>query len=444
MSIPEAGSVPKRKISVALKILFIGFLMLVLLIPTLMISFLVQERKGRQDEASREIFSTWAGEQTVDGPVLVVPYQVEEYEASYGMRLKTYYAYFLPEQLKVQGEAKVEERARRIFKVPVYTSQLLIQGSFKDPDFSALALNAKTILWNQAFLRLGLSDPKGIRESVQLVWNGQTLPFQPGSASGSFLPEGIEVPLPLAAHKEKLEYAFQIQLKLAGGQSLAFLPLGRETEVKLRSSWPHPQFMGEFLPENRQIDAQGFESNWKVVEMARGFPQSFTEQKARPFETREKSFGVKFMKPIDIYSLSDRSVKYALLFIFFTFTAFFLFEVLGDLRIHPVQYLLVGLALCVFYLLLLSLSEHIAFGWAYAVAAAATVGLISSYVSLVLKKRGRIALMSLLLGGLYGFLYVLLQLEDFALLLGSLGLFSMLALVMFLTRKINWYEVGKA
>lgn len=448
MSIPEAGPAPKGKISVLLKVLFIGLLMLILLIPTLMTAFLVQERKSRQGEASREVMASWATEQVVGGPVLVVPYEVDEYSAhdvnGYSIKqTKTYYAYFLPETLKVEGDVKVEERARGIFKVPVYTTQVQMSGGFNKPDFSSLDIIPKKIHWEKSFLRLGLSDLKGIRESLQVDWDGKILAFQPGSKAGVFLKESVELPLNLAS-LQPTQHSFQASFKLAGAESLSFLPLGKESEVKLTSNWPHPQFMGEFLPESRQVGEKGFEAKWKVVEMARGFPQVFSDQDSCSHNSERKYFGARFVKPIDIYSLSDRSLKYAMLFIFFTFISFFLFEILGKLRIHPIQYLLVGLALCVFYVLLLSLSEHFSFAWAYAAATFGTVGLISFYVSVVLKKKTRVLLMSALLSGLYAFLYVLLQLEDFALLIGALGLFTMLASVMFLTRKINWYEVNES
>ena len=435
------------KTSIVVKIFIIGLLSLALLVPTGMIWWMNSERSSRNQEAISEIMKTWAGEQSLAGPVIVIPYHQLESQDTYPNNsstpvkqwvTRTYEAYFLPQELNVNGELFPEIRYRGIFKVPVYTSRLEVKGKFKRPDFSKLGISEKEIEWDKAVIRIGVSELKGLRETLSMQWNETSLTFGPGETGDSYFPRNVESPLKNLKDSTSSDFNFSLNLSLAGSQSFNFIPLGKQTQVNLRSNWTHPSFDGAYFPVSRSINEKGFEANWSVLEEGRQFPQMFTSASNR-YDLTQDSFGVKLMLPVDIYQLNTRSVKYANLFILLSFTAFFLFEILSQLRIHPLQYLLVGLALSVFYLLLLSLSEQIGFSFAYLTASTATVSLILFYLKSVLKKSSRLILMGGILSGLYAYLYALLQAEDYALLLGSIGLFAILALVMFITRKIDWY-----
>jgi len=434
-------------VRVTAKVVFVGFLILVLLIPLVMIQSLVYERKERQEAASRGVMQTWGSEQTVGGPVLTVPYQTRrvEYvaEGKPVTRTETHFAYFLPDHLEVEGRVDPEVRYRGIYRVPLYQVALSVKGRFAPPDLSARRIPEADVLWEDAFLSVGIPDPRAIKETVVLSWDQAPLTFGPGKAQNRVFGSGIEVTVPgLRPAGAGTAHAFAFNLNLAGSRQLHFVPAGKETHVALTSTWPTPSFSGAYLPATRAVTGQGFTARWKVLYLGRQYPQHWVDNEVPANTVTASAFGVDLLFAVDTYQTATRSVKYGALFILLTFMAFFLFEVLSDMRIHPIQYLLVGFALCLFYLLLLSLSEHLRFGPSYAAATAGTVLLIAGYSVAVLRNRGRAAAMAAQIAGLYGYLYILLQAEDYALLLGSLGLFLILGVVMFITRKVDWYALG--
>lgn len=435
----------KGRFAVLLKVFFIGVMTLVMLIPTLFIMNLIHERQNRRTEASNEVLKGWGGEQTLSGPVLVVPYVVEKevtdtnYQRT--VQRELHYAYFLPEKLEVESTLASQSLYRGIFRVPVYQGEMKIRGHFAKPDLSSWNIPNNRIYWDLAFLTMGVSDLRGLRETPKISWNQQTLSFEPSSKDGALFDSAIQAKLP-AISEGAVGFDFQMNVQMGGGRHLSFLPLGKDTHVKLSANWPHPSFTGNFLPISRQVDEKGFQAEWKIPETARGIPQRWKDMEQVPYLS-SFAFGTDFIMPVDIYQFTTRAAKYAMLFILLTFLAFFLFEVLSKLRIHPVQYLLVSAGLSLFYVLLLSLSEHIPFAWAYLVATAGTVGLITAYLTTVLQKKRRAILMAIVLTGLYGYLFTLLRAEDYALLMGSIGLFLILAVVMFLTRRINWYDIDQ-
>ncbi|MFO1462868.1 MAG: cell envelope integrity protein CreD [bacterium] len=435
----------KGRFAVLLKVFFIGAMTLVMLIPTLFIMNLIEERQARRSEASDEVLKGWGGEQTLSGPVLVVPFLVEttltNEKGQKTLQRELHFSYFLPEKLEVESDLASQTLQRGIFRVPVYHGVMRVQGRFARPDFSAWNIPEDKVYWDRAFLTLGVSDLRGLRETPKVSWNSQSIAFEPGTKDGALFDSAIRAKLPPIA-ASAAGFDFQMNLQMGGGRYLAFLPLGKDTSVKLSANWPHPSFTGNFLPVFRQVDANGFKAEWKIPETARAIPQSWRDS-VPDLYLPSFAFGAGFVMPVDIYQFTTRAAKYAMLFILLTFVAFFLFEVLSKLRIHPVQYLLVSAGLCLFYLLLLSLSEHIAFAWAYLAATAGTVGLITAYLTTVLQKKSRALLMAVILSGLYGYLFTLLRAEDYALLMGSGGLFLILAAVMFLTRRINWYEIDQ-
>lgn len=435
----------KRKLrdSAMVKMLVIGALIMVLLIPLGMVKSLVSERQTRSGEAAGEVASTWGNGQVLAGPVLTVPYLRHLKDDKGVLTTVVSYARFLPEVLDIEGKVATERRSRGIFEVAVYHTDLHWTGTFNRPDFSAWRTAPEDIQWNDAYLAVGVPDMRGVTSGVDLQWGTRTLQLGPGGSESDLWASGLRVGIPgLAESKPGEVYAFAFDLGLNGSSRLSFLPMGKETRVKLASRWPSPSFMGAFLPVERTVKGTGFEATWNVSWFGRSFPQQWraeeTAQVAAPEVIDGSAFGVQLLVPVDAYQKTERARKYGLLFLLLTFMTFFLYEQFNPFSLHPVQYLLVGSALCLFYLLLLSLSEHVSFGVSYLAAASATVLLIGGYSIAILRGAGRASLMTVVLGGLYGYLYVLLQLEDYALLLGSIGLFVILALVMYLTRKVDW------
>ncbi len=441
-----------------LKIGAIGVLVLILLIPTSMLESLIREREQTRNEATAEVSSKWGGEQIVGGPVLSVPYVTTVNDDKGTTQSVTAYAHFLPDALQVDGDMRPEKRNRGIFVVMLYNTRLTIRGSFKKPSVAALGVPPEAFQWNKAFLSLGVSDMKGIRNAIQFNINGRVVSAEPGIPSSDILASGVSVPITLDGDA----YQFSCAINLNGSTQLSFLPFGNETTVRLRSPWATPSFTGSFLPDQRNVSAAGFSASWKVLQFNRNFPQQglgnflnrstglgTTEPsiagrnelvRQEPGSMAQTAFGVKLLLPVDEYQKTMRSAKYGILFVMLTFVAFFFVEILDRRRIHPIQYLLVGFSICLFYLLLLSLSEHIAFDWAYLIGGIIILALITFYVRYVFRNLRLTALFSVVLALLYGFFYSLLQLDDYALLLGSFGLLLILGVVMYLTRNVNWYR----
>ena len=435
----------KRRLgdSLAVKLLTIGFLILLLLIPLAMVLFLVGERQGRRQEAANEVAASWGHAQTLGGPVLTVPYRARSIDSSGKVETWTEHAHFLPERLQVTGELRPERRQRGIFETVVYRAELRVSGAFRPPDFSAWQIDERDIQWDQATVAFGVPDPRGIRQGVVLRWGDRDLPLEPGAGEARLWMTGLRAAVPGLAAAEAGPIPFSLALGLNGSSSFAVMPFGKETVVRLRSSWPHPSFVGGFLPETRTVSDRGFDATWRVSWFGRSYPQRWRASEKETLVPEgalaTSMFGVELFIPADGYQKTERSLKYAVLFIALTFLAFFLCETFNPFAIHAVQYLLVGFALCIFYLLLLSLSEVLPFGAAYAAAAAATVLLIGAYGAAALRGWRRGALVGGVLAVLYGYLWCLLRAEDRSLLLGSVGLFLILALVMYLTRRIDWH-----
>lgn len=439
MEIPENGSVQRfsqwLKQSLFIKLMSIGFLILVLLAPKSMIESLIYERQFRQQETAAEVSQSWGPSQTIIGPVLTVPY-TEMARRTKGDSVYTKKtAVFLPSLLDVKGNVNPEIRRRGIFDVVLYQTDLLLTGKFPKPDFAPLQLENAEIHWDQAKLSVGLTGMTGIKSLIELNWEQKPFRMEPGSAFPDLIPTGVSVGIPLK--QDSGAYNFSIPLKLNGSEYLRFEPIGKETTVTLKSTWPSPSFEGVRLPDEKQISDTGFSATWKVFDLNRNYPQQWTGQQ---FSFEGGGFGVKLYLSVDDYQKNTRAAKYAILIIGLTFMIYFFFETLRKLQIHPFQYLLVGLALCVFYLLLLSVSEHLGFNKAYLAATVATVGLIALYSASVLKVFRLTIQLTLLLVTIFGFVFVVLQQEDYALLLGSVGIFIALAVVMLYSRKVDWYN----
>jgi inner membrane protein len=450
---PVISTPTSRRFALLLKIAGIGLMILLLHIPLFLTHGVLIERQGYQRQTVAEIAGIWGGQQIVTGPVLAVPYayktqvirskvvagkavQVEETD------LAAATAYFLPEALRVDGSVEPEVRHRGIYDAVVYSTKLRLAGCFQ-PDLAAAGIEAEHIDWPRARVLFGVSDLRGVRSVSPLqLASGKPSPFESAdSTAGEFLPlvaktEGV-------AAGARLEFAFEAALQ--GSERLQIAPVGKVTAVALSSAWPDPSFGGAYLPVNRRVAAGGFKAEWEISHFSRGFPQSWTSRLTSHQEMTQKigaaSFGVTFAQPVDGYRLAERAQKYGLLFFVLVFAVFFLFEITAALRIHPLQYAMVGAALCLFFLGFLALSEFMATGLAYAVAAAACALLVSGYAWSFLKTGRRTLVVFGGLSATYGYLYFVLKSQDYALLAGTAALFVALALVMFCTRRINWYDL---
>ncbi len=428
--------------SVTIKIVTIFILVLVLLIPTFMIRGLIRERESRKNEVIEEVSSKWGESQTIAGPVITIPYKAY-YKTSEGkLRYNTKYLHFLPDELSIKGEIIPHIRYRSIYEVVLYNTKLELTGSFTKPKLLELNIKAENVLWNRASIAMSISDVKGIRDGVGLTFNGSKVAMNPGVETSEVMAAGISAKVRMT--KDIKKYPFVLTLALNGSRNLQFVPVGKVTEAELTSKWKTPSFDGAFLPEERTITNDGFSAKWKVLHFNRSYPQQWKGEKHKfneRYDSDDSAFGVKLLTPVDVYKKSTRSVKYAILFIMFTFTAFFFSEIMNRVRLHPIQYLLIGFAITVFYSLLISISEHMSFNLAYLISSIAVITLVTGYSISVLKKRRLSVMVGIVMCVLYAYFYALLQMEDYALLFGSIGLFVVLAIVMYKTRGVDWYSV---
>ncbi len=435
--------------SPSFKFVLVGFLVLVISGLTSVVWLLSFERQQRAHSVQVDIAKDWGSQQRVLGPYLIVPYTVKAQRIEYGKTIdveEARQAVFLPDTLKISGNAQTEKRHRSIYDVTVYQAKLTLEGQFKAPDLSLVEPDTTAqVRWQDAFIALGIQDVSGLKNNVQLETNGQKIDFEPSAGlsdqAGRF--NGIHARLkPIAAAGGLNNGAllpYKIALVLNGSSSLTFAPAGRENTVALESNWPHPGFTG-FLPVSRTITAGGFQASWSVPYLARDVPQAWAgaPQTMQLDRFASDGLGVNLFVPVGFYSLVERALKYGFLFVAAAFAGVFVLELLSGRRVHPIQYIFVGLAIVIFYVLLLSFSEHIGFAPAYLVASGATGAMISAYVGMALQSLGRGLIMLGIFALLFGLLYMILQLEDYALLAGSIAAFTLLTATMFATLRVNW------
>lgn len=422
--------------SASFKFVIIGILSLLLLIPVAKIRNLILERQERSALAVREVSEKWALDQCITGPYLTIPLKdtriLNEKEENVWSQLHA-----LPEQLSIFGKVVPEEKKRGIYKTVVYESALHISGHLRLPATLLEQIGEQEIVNNTLYLCLGITDLRGIKE-VSIEVDGQAVEEMPGLPTADLTSKGIHIPLSPDILSTEI-IPFFVDLRLDGSSELSFVPVGKTTEVEIESNWPDPSFGGAFLPVpvKTNIVPEGFQASWKVNYLNRSYPQHWYNQAA---SLADSSFGVRFLIPVDHYQKSMRSIKYALMFIALSFLIFFLTELITGVRLHPIQYLLVGMALVVFYTLLISLAEHLGFDPAYLISSLATVLLIALYVSSSTGRSRQGMITGSLLLVLYAFLYTTLQMQDFSLLFGSVGIFAVIATIMFVSRKVNWYR----
>ncbi|HEX5024464.1 MAG TPA: cell envelope integrity protein CreD [Agriterribacter sp.] len=420
----------------------VACLILVMLVPTLFIMNLISERAQRQEEVTTEVNSKWAGAQTISGPLLVIPYHETTKNNEGKIIVLKKYAYFLPERLTINGELLPEIRHRSIFNIVVYRTDIKLEGEFVPLQPETLSIRREDMQLAESYICFGLSDFRGIEDQMSIRWNDSNYVFNAGVPDNSIISNGLNATVALTDKDLDQVNAFSIQLRLRGSENLSFIPVGKTTNVHFSSAWQNPSFDGSFLPvATPEVNSSGFNADWKVQHLNRNYPQSWKDEK---FNVHDSRFGITLLQPVDSYAKTMRSVKYGILFIALTFGLYFFIEILQKKTVHPVQYVLVGIALCIFYTLLLSISEYLRFNIAYAIAATSTIMLISFYTKSLFHKWKIAALFGVMLTLLYSFIFILIQLQDGALLFGSIGLFILLSIVMYYSRKIDWYgQQGK-
>lgn len=453
--------------TLVIKLLAIAAVAFVLLIALLMIQGVVAERQARQRGVESEIASSFGHEQLIVGPLLVVPYTQSVTKKQWNERSKRdefvndaqlHTLLLPPERLEVAATVDTEQRYRGVYSAQTFALNGTWRGSFRVPRAFGRNVDVRDVTLGEPYLAFGIADARGIRGKPEIVVDGKALTAQGGTRLAG-MPQGFHAPLALALPNETYQVPFDIELAVAGTAALAFAPIGESSTVTLNSPWPHPSFEGRFLPVEKRISAEGFSATWRTTALATnlnehmsallGGPAPAPEQAAPRYPAGSaapvawSAYGVRFVEPINRYLQAERAVKYGILFLGLVFASFFLFEVLRNPRIHPLQYGLVGLSIAIFFLLLLSLSERIAFAWAYVAGAGACTLLNVYYLAHVLGSVKRALIFGVQLAALFAALYGLLLSEDNALLLGSVLLFVCLAVVMVATRRVDWYRLGE-
>lgn len=455
--------------SITFKLISIAFLVLILLVPQQLILSIIRERANTMNDAIEKVSSEWSHSQRINGPVVNVPYMKKVLNEKNETVLERHVAHFLPETLNIKTDIAPSKKQSGIYDVVLYKSEIVCDGNFAPFSLKDWENNSATILWNEATLNIGISDLRGISEKFVININGEDIEVNPGVTDCEFMgdnknynstysssytdfdyerannaqpynngittqPNGVSINLKnVNATTNKLDFKFSLSLK--GSKLIEFLPYGKQTNVAVNSSWNTPKYYGAFLPEHSYPAKKIIDGKWKITNLNRSFPQSWSNN---AFNTSGSEFGVELYVPANQYQQTMRSAKYAILFVILTFLVFFFVELIYKCKVHPLQYLLVGLAITIFYLLLLSISEHLGFGKAYIIAAVSVVMLITLFTKGVVQQRLVTVLMFALLVVLYLFLYALLILNDYSLLIGSLGLFLILSVIMYLSRNIKW------
>lgn len=449
---------PGTKITIKLGLIFI--LVLFLLIPKFMILDLVDERQLLSEQVKEEVSAGWANDQIITSPALVIPYNyLSKDENGKTVTSAKSNLIIYPDHLDVIGNLDTQSKYRSLYKVLLYESKMNFKGKFVLPEAKQVGLQDANLIYDQAYIAMGISDLKGIKNTVNLTWNGQKNKVSPGMNEVQFKysntvittgkqPEyneqgmayyGIKTGMntPVNINPTEFIYNFDFELDIKGSRTLQFSPMAKNTSVAIKSPFPDPSFIGEFLPEHTTTSS-GFDAKWNVLEYNKSLP---AYQKANNIvDLGSNLFGVKIADPVDNYAKTYRAGKYMILFVILTFLVVFLTEIVEKINIHIFQYTLIGLALAIFFTLLLSISEFWGFDLAYSGAAAATIGLIFLYSLGMFKNKKSSGLLLGLMVALFAYIYIIIQLEKTALLAGSIGLFVIIALTMYVTRKIKWFE----
>ncbi len=425
-----------RESSIGLRVIFSIGVFLVLLVPLMMIQSLISERQQYRESAVNEVNKSWGGAQIVAGPVLTVGTKEWEINTD-GKKYTTSNQYhFLPDSLNIEVKLAPEKRYRGIYEVVLYKSEIHISGVFDFSRISDAELEKITSSSVAQYVMFNVSDLKGIQENVIFKIDGKEIEVNPGSRNDETFQNSFYSAFQLEPKARK--YHFELSIKLKGSETIQFLPLGKASTIHVASNWNNPSFFGEFLPSDRSVTQNGFEASWQINHFNRPYPQEWKNSRN---DLNIGAFGVRLLTPVDEYQKSMRTSKYGSMIILLTFLSFFIIELISKKHIHPIQYLLVGLALVLFYSILLAISEYMLFQYSYLISSVLIIGLISFYVTAIYTSGRLGATICTMLVLFYGFMYVILQLQDFSLLLGNTALLMVLGGIMFLTRKVNWYDI---
>jgi len=437
--------------SMLVKLCFIGLLTLLLLIPSTWIQSLISERQLRQNEVVDEISDKWSGKQLVEGPVLILPYlntiaeKNDKGIITYKEELQN--IYILPEELNINSNVDPETLYRGIFEAVVYNSKINIDGRFSPLELKKSGIKPELILWDKVKVAIGLTDLKGLKNNPSINLAGKSYEVEPDLTDVKLFRNNLIALLDLSTDKHTA-IPFNFNLDIRGSSELNFLHIGKTTLVKMNGTWGSPSFTGRYLPEERNITDSNFKAVWKIPYFNRSYPQQWVEKDAslvtkpsqvyNETDNNNTTFGVKFIVPVDQYQKTMRSAKYAMLIILLTFISLFFTELLNKRKIHLLQYALIGAAMIIYYTLLLSFSEQIGFNIAYLIASMATIVLIVLFLLGLLKSKKPALVFGIILSIFYSFIFVIIQLQDFSLIFGSVGLFIIIATMMYLSTKLNW------
>lgn len=427
----EISDNKKWQDSLTIKMILLAIMGLFSLVPLEMIKSIIGERQKNSENIKKEIAVQWAGQQAISGPVLNIPLKIYPAKKEAEPYLSLFH--LMPETLIIQGDIKTEKRHRSIYQAVVYTTDMEIPGEFVIPEINSG--ERSEILWNEAYYTVGISDNRGLKGAVSFKTDSTVIDAIPGLKDTELFSSGITFPAELTARNKRIQ--FSLNMKLSGSENLSFTPMGKTTNVSLRSQWNSPGFMGSFLPAERIINGSGFEAKWLITNLNRNFPQFWNGNVYKP---GNDSFGVNFILQVDHYQKSLRSAKYGILFIALTFLALLFAELTINEKIHIFHYLQLALGLVLFFSLLNALSEQIGFNFAYLISASSTIILISFFLRALIRKNRPVILIGGLLVFLYSFIFILLTLNDYAYLAGNIGLFILLVITMKLSLKLKINE----
>lgn len=430
--------------SILFKLAIIALLILALLIPSAWIQNLITEREGYSRRNADQANSNWSGGQQVQGPVLAIPYKTQVNITGADNKVTTKeqdnILYVLPKDLHIKANVATDEIKRGVYRTTVYTSKIDLKGNFDRPDLTALGVPAEALQYDRARLIFGLTDIKGLKNNPMIRIAGQEYTAEPANNGDSPFQKGLQAHFTL---QKDQGFAFSYQLDLKGSDELNFLHTGKSTDVEVSSNWAHPSFNGSFFPDDKKVSDKGFNAKWHMIYYNRPFPQQWSNDNALISAAKnhaEATFGVGLQAPIDEYRKIMRTTKYSTLIILLTFVSLFLTELIKKQPIHVFNYTLIGAAMVVYYTLLLSFAEHIGYNFAYLLSSAATIGLISWFTASLLHNVKAAITFAAILSVFYGFIFVIIQLEELSLLVGSIALFIVVATLMYFSRKINWEQ----
>ncbi len=421
----------------------LGLILILMLVPLSMVNSLLTERTQRNNESVETIRKKWGSDQTLTGPVLSIPYNVRKQGlagASTPINESTTKAYIhiFPENIVYNGEIIPQDRYYGIFNRVVYKTDILACGEFILPDLADYKLKMEDLMMNKALISFKVSDFRKLKDEINIKINDSEYKMNELNSTG--LNNSIGANIDISKYADNgIRFSFNVQVN--GSAGISFTPIGRNTKVSLQSTWDNPGFIGEFLPDNRTISDGGFKAEWEILHFNRNIEQVHTTNNDNPIVVNHQyDFGVQLLQKVSHYQKNERAIKYAFLFVILTFVAFFTTTLIQKKEIHSIQYILIGLAIVVFYMLLLALSEHIGFNPAYLISSAATVTLLSSFSGALFKSK----IITFTIGGItlifYSFMFILIQLQEYSLLAGSIGLFIIISILMYLSVKIKLAE----